>query len=254
MSESIESYLDDVRAEAWGEHVYPRPAIDELAAPPLNGAFSRVSRVYERELRQTAKERVMTVRVADESIQAASKARDTAYQLLDKMPFGTRAQRYGLQTIIAELDKVLGPDLVREADSTGKALKALPFEERKRMLDALDSVQKVIDERGGGQPPMILVVEDEFPAILETAARKRGVHVVTERDAAAERMSDYLTQLGVDPDETFEGDSRTTAQILADVALSADGPVEVGSPEHQASERLTVALMAKSDVARGEGE
>jgi hypothetical protein len=249
--ESIKSYLDDVRAEAWSEHVYPRPAVDELAAPPLDGAFSRVARVYERELRRTAEERSMTVRVADESLQAASRARDTAYQMLDWEP-GFTPERYGLQVIIAELDKVLGPDLVREADPTGKVLKPLPFTERKRMLDA---VQKMIDERGGeqGSSRTILIVEDEVGPILKKAQemRTRGV---TERNAAAERMSDYLTQLGVNPHETFEGDSRTTAQILADAALAGDGPVEVGSPEHQASERLIVAQMAKGDVARGEGE
>jgi hypothetical protein len=171
MSESIESYLDDVRAEAWSEHVYPRPAVDALAAPPLDGAFSRVARVYERELRRTAEERTTTVRVADESLQAASKARDVAYEMLDQLVSGP--EREDVLRIIAELDKVLGPDLVREADPTGEVLKPLPFDERKRILDALDMVQQVVDARGGGQPPYIVIVEDEFPAILKQARKQR---------------------------------------------------------------------------------
>jgi hypothetical protein len=170
--ESIKKYLDDVQAEAWSEHIYPRPAVGSLAAPPMDGAFIRAARVYERELRRTAEERTTTVRVADESLQAASKARDVAYEMLEQL-INPCPEREDVLRIIAELNKVLGPDLVREADPTGKVLKPLPFDERKRVLDALDMVQQVVDERGGGQPPYIVIVEDEFPAILEQARKQR---------------------------------------------------------------------------------
>lgn len=238
-----ETYLHRIRAEAW-------KALIAAKGDPAQ-VFAAAAEVYERELREH-----FDASDADFAgdFEHLARARTNVRQMIDAASFGT-PEHYGLQMILSDLDAVLGPDLLREADPTGEILKPLPLAERKRMLDALDMVQKVVDERGGGQPPYIVIVEDEMGPILEEAAmRKRGVRVVTERDAAAERMSDYLTQLGVDPDETFEGDARTTAQILADVALSAGGPVEVGSPEHQASERLTVALMAKGDVERGEGE
>jgi hypothetical protein len=169
--ESIKEYLDDVQAEAWSEHIYPRPAVGSLAAPPMDGAFIRAARVYERELRRTAEERVMTVRVADESLQAASKARDVAYEMLSQLVSGP--EREDVLRIVAELDKVLGPDLVREADPTGEVLKPLPFDERKRMLDVLDRVQEVVDARGSGQPPLIIVVEDEMGPLLEKARQMR---------------------------------------------------------------------------------
>jgi hypothetical protein len=243
-----ESYLHRVQAEAWTAIMKAYSSTGDAGQ-----IFAAVAEVYERELRKAAEQRAVAEQGHAAIFNGAFDTRVVAYEMLDQLS-SPCPEREDVQRIIAELDSVLGPDLLREADPSGEILKPLPLAERKRMLDTLDSVQKVIDERGSGQPPLIVIVEDEFPALLEAAARKRGVHVVTERDAAAERMSDYLTQLGVDPDETFEGDSRTTAQILADAALAADGPVEVGSPEHQASERLTVALMAKGDVARGEGE
>jgi hypothetical protein len=170
--ESIKEYLDDVQAEAWSEHIYPRPAVGSLAAPPMDGAFIRAARVYERELRRTAEERTTTVRVADESLQAASKARDVAYEMLEQL-INPCPEREDVLRIIAELDKVLGPDLVRAADPTGEMLRPVPFEDRKRILDVLDRVQDVVDARGGGQPPYIVIVEDEFPAILEQARKQR---------------------------------------------------------------------------------
>jgi hypothetical protein len=242
-----ETYLHGIRAEAWDAIMKAYSSTGDAGQ-----IFAAVAEVYERELRKAAEQRAAAEEGHAAIFNGAFDARVVAYEMLDQLS-SPCPEREDVQRIIAELDKVLGPDFVREADPTGKTLKSLPFAERKRMLDAFDSAQKMIDERGTGQPPLILIVEDEVGPLL-AASRKRGVHVVSERDAAAERMSDYLTQLGVDPDETFEGDSRTTAQILADVALSAGGPVEVGSPEHQASERLTVALMAKGDVERGEGE
>jgi hypothetical protein len=242
-----ETYLRRIRNKAW-------QAILAASGTPEQ-VFAAAAEVYERELRDATEGRVEAEKGHAVIFRGAFDARVVAYEMLDQLS-SPCPEREDVQRIIAELDKVIGPDFVREADPTGKTLKSLPFAERKRMLDALDAVQKMVDERGGKQPPLIVIVEDEVGPLMEAArqARSKGVHVVSERDAMAERMSDYLTQLGVDPDETFEGDSRTTAQILADVALAADGPVEVGSPEHQASERMIVAQMAKGDVARGEGE
>lgn len=198
MSESIESYLDDVRTEAWSEHVYPRPAVDELAAPPLDGAFSRVARVYERELRRTAEERVMTVRVADESLQAASKARDIAYELRFREPDESTA-REELDRLIAELDKVLGPDLVREADPTGEVLKPLPFEERKRMLDsmidspvrpdyvrAVQNALELAEARGDRQPPTIIIVEDEASKLMADRGPRAPGYFIDEAAGTTE--------------------------------------------------------------------
>jgi hypothetical protein len=255
-----ETYLHAVRAEAWA-------AI--LAAKGDPGqVFAAAAEVYERELRDAIEGRVEAEKGHASIFSGAFDARIVAYEMLDQLS-SPCPEREDVQRIIAELDKVIGPDFVREADPTGKVLKSLPYEQRKQMLDALDMVQQVVDERGGKQPPLILIVEDEVGPLMEAAAmRKRGVHVVTERDAmaepvnlrpftrdeVAERLSDYLTQLGIDPDEIFEGDPRTTAQILADVALAADGSmaVEVGSPEHRVAERVHVAEMSAQDIARGE--
>jgi hypothetical protein len=129
---STDEELRALRVEAL--YAFRRAAITTQDA---GQAFAGGAEVYERELRKATEGRVMTVTVADEGLQAASRARDTAYQMLDREPDFT-PESYGLQVIIAELDKVLGPDLVREADPTGKVLKPLPYEDRKRMLAALD--------------------------------------------------------------------------------------------------------------------
>jgi hypothetical protein len=229
-----ETYLRGIRRRAW-------QAILAASGTPEQ-VFAAAAEVYERELLSR-----MSLEGTAEFLGLIADVRDAVYRARDTVGNDPADDYARLGGIIDSLDSVLGPDLLREADPTGEILKPLSLAERKRALDVLDSVQKVIDERGGGQPPYIVIVEDETGPLLEAAKKRR------ERDAAAERMSDYLTQLGVDPDETFEGDTRTTAQILADVALKPDGPVEVGSPEHQASERLIVAQMAKSDVDRGEG-
>lgn len=129
---STDEELRELRVEAL--YAFRRAAITTQDA---GQAFAGGAEVYERELRKATEERVMTVRVADESLQAASKARDIAYELRFREPDESTA-REELDRLIAELDKVLGPDLVREADPTGEVLKPLPYEDRKRMLDALD--------------------------------------------------------------------------------------------------------------------
>lgn len=174
-----ETYLRRIRAKAW-------QAILAATGTPEQ-VFATAAEVYERELRSR-----MSLEGTAEYFRAISDAREAAYEVLDGMdPERPMAER--LRELIAGLDEVLGPDLVREADPTGEVLKPLPYEQRKQMLDA---VQQVTDERGGERPPMILIVEDEVGPVMEAGRKRR------ERDAAAERMSDYLTQLGVDPDET----------------------------------------------------
>lgn len=219
-----ETYLHKTRAEAWDAFMKRYSSTGDAGQ-----IFAAAAEVYERELRVHLDVDEASDRDYAAELRAVSEARDLAYEVLDELdPERPMAAR--LRRLITQLDKLLGPDLVREADPTGTVLKSLPYEQRKRMLDAIDSGPKVI----------------EVPEPLE-------LHRL-DRDEVAERLSDYLTQLGIDPDETFEGDPRTTAQILADVAL-AEGSVavEVGSPEHQAAERVTVAQMAAEDVARGEG-
>src|SRR3954465_865402 len=152
-----ETYLHAVRAEAWA-------AI--LAAKGDPGqVFAAAAEVYERELRDATEGRVEAERGHAVIFSGAFDARVVAYEMLDQLS-SPCPEREDVQRIIAELDKVLGPDFVREADPTGKTLKSLPFAERKRMLDAFDSAQKMIDERGTGQPPLILIVEDEMGPLL----------------------------------------------------------------------------------------
>lgn len=209
---AAEEDFRDLRAEAWVEYIYPRVAVANLAEPPIGCGFIRAARVYERELAAlTSANEVSDHDYADE-MRAVSEARDIAYEMLSQLVSGP--EREDVLRIVAKLDEVLGADLVREADPTGEVLQPLPFEQRRRMLEALDSAQKVAQERDAGQPPLILVMEDEGHLLLDEVRRRR------QRDAAAERMSDYLMQLGVDPNESFEGDPRTTAQFLADAAMA----------------------------------
>lgn len=247
-----EKYLHKIRAEAWDAFMQRYSSTGDAGQ-----IFAVAAEVYERELRTRMSQAACT----DEFYEAIGRARDNAHQMLADEPMLT-ARRYGLQSIIDELDKVLGPDLVREADPTGQVLRPLAYEERKRLLDAipdgplspeheqaardiLDSVEQLIEARGGERSAKIIILEDEMAPILAKAREHK-------RDATAERLSDYLTQLGVNPDETFEGDTRTTAQILADVALDS-GPIEVGGPEHVVAVRLVAALMTRQAGTR-EGE
>lgn len=219
-----EKRLHELRAKAW--EAFRQGLVSGADAPQL---FARASEVYERELSDRIDADQASDRDYADDVRSLTRARTNVQQMIDSQKFGA-AEHYGLQMVLADLNAVLGPDLLREADPTGKVLKALPFEERKRMLDAIDSGTKAIE-----------VLE---PVNLRPLSR----------DEVAERLSDYLTQLGIDPDETFEGDVRTTAQILVDVALATDGSVavQVGSPEHQVAERVHVAEMSTQDVARGE--
>lgn len=178
---SDERYLDAIHAEAWSEHIYPRAAVDKLAEPPLTGTFARTSRVYERELIKQLDERAAVAQGASKIFEAVSRARDIAYEMLDQL-VNPCPERTDVERIVAELDKILGPDLVREADPTGKVLKPLPYDERKRILEAMiDSSPKpeyveavrwareLAEARGTGEPPLILVVEDEMGPLLEKA-------------------------------------------------------------------------------------
>lgn len=197
MSAEHEQYLRALGAEAWNA------LIDATGDP--GQVFAAVVEVYERELRAHHDADQTSDRDYADEIQTISRARTNVQQMVDAATFGT-SEHYGLQMILADLNEVLGPDLLREADPTGEALKQLPLAERKRMLDALDSVQKVIDERGSGQPPLIVIVEDEMSPIMERARQ-----------------------------------------------LREEGPLEVGSPEHDAFCHEQTAKTAAEDVARGEG-
>lgn len=145
-----EKQLHELRAQAWDAFMkaYARTA-------DAGQIFAAVAEVYEGELRTGFSIDEASDRDYADEIRDISRARDLAYEELDSAPSDR------LQSIIAELDKVLGPDLVREADPTGKFLKSLPFEERKRILDAIDSGSKVI------------FVEDEMGPILDKARRLR---------------------------------------------------------------------------------
>lgn len=171
---SEEEGFRDLRAEAWSEFIYPRTAVANLAEPPVDCGFIRAARVYERELAAVISANADSDRDYADELRVISEARLNAYQMLDALPpDDLTPERYGLTQIINLLDKVLGPDLVREADPTGQVLKSLPYERRKRMLDALDSAQKLAKEHDGEPPQLILIVEDEMGPILEKAKQLR---------------------------------------------------------------------------------
>jgi len=225
-----ETYLHGIRTEAWDAFMKAYSSTGDSGQ-----IYAAAAEVYERELRAQLDTKVTSDRDYTESLRSLTRIRKTVQQMIDGVTYGTTdlalVHRTDLDAVLGDVSAVLGPDLLREADSTGEILKELPFEQRKAMLDAIDGGPKAIEGSDG----------------REQLRR-------FDRDAIAERLSDYLTQLGVDPDETFEGDPRTTAQILADVTLSGEPTsIEVGSPDHQAIERMVVAQMAAEDVARGEG-
>lgn len=254
-----EKYLHKIRAEAWDAFMQRYSSTGDAGQ-----IFAAAAEVYERELRTHLDIDEASDRDYTDELRAVSEARDIAYEMLSQLVSGP--EREDVLRIVAKLDEVLGPDLVREADPTGQVLRPLAYEERERLLDAipdgplspeheraargiLDSVEQLIEAQGGKRPTKIIILEDEVGPILAKAREHK-------RDATAERLSDYLTQLGVNPDETFEGDTRTTAQILADVALDS-GPIEVGGSEHVAVVRLVAALMTRqtesAEPAWGEG-
>lgn len=153
-----ETYLRETMAEAWEAY---RLSLGKTQTQ----AFAVAVHPFERELRALLSANEASDRDYADEMRAVSRARDLAYEEMDSAPSDR------LQSIIAELDKVLGTDLVREADPTGKVLKSLPYDERKALLDAIP-----------------------------------------------------------------------------------DGPLEVGSPEHDAFCMDQTAKMAAEDVARGEGQ
>lgn len=167
----LEMRLRAIRAEAWA-------AILAAHGDPSQ-VFAAAAEVYERELRLHASVDAASDADWEKEVRAISKARDIAYEMLDQL-VNFCPERTDVERIIAELDKVLGPDLVREADPTGQVLKSLPFDERKRMLDALDMVQDVVDERGSGQPPLILILEDEMGPILEVGSPEHDAFCMEE--------------------------------------------------------------------------
>lgn len=210
--EEQQRYLDAVRAEAWTEHIYPRVAVGSRTEPAPSGCFARTSAVYERELRSKLDERAAVARGAANIFQAVSQARDVAYEMLDQLVSGP--EREDVLRIVAELDKVLGPDLVREADPTGKVLKSLPFDERKRILDAFD-------REDTGQP--IIIVEDEFPKLLREH-HKRLVEVSCSRCSG----------------QAFAYDGVVQRHRMPNTGIRCDG--------------AGTTLTANEDVVRGEGE
>jgi hypothetical protein len=164
----VQRYLDAVRAEAWSEHLYPRTAVGEFAEPPLDSGFVRTVAVYERELRDKMELGDAIVLGSSKTLRVMSEARDIAYEMLDQLS-SPCPEREDVQRIIAKLDEVLGPDLVREADPGGLVLKPLSSDERRKILDR---VQKMAEERGA-QPSTIIIVEDEMGPILERVRQRR---------------------------------------------------------------------------------
>jgi hypothetical protein len=124
-----EKYLRETMAEAW-------EAYRLSLGLTHTQAFSAAAAVYERELRAQLSADDASDRDYAEEIRSISRARSNVQQMIDAAEFGT-AEHYGLQMILSDLNAVLGPDLVREADPTGEVLKALPYEQRKAMLDAI---------------------------------------------------------------------------------------------------------------------
>jgi hypothetical protein len=177
-----EKHLHGLRAEAWD-------AFRAMLGRPHTQAFAAAADVYERELRALLSADAESDRDYVDEMQHLTRARKNVQQMIDAIPFGT-AEHYGLQMILADLNAVLGPDLLREADPTGEVLKELPFEERRRMLDAipdgpldpeheraaremLGAAQRMIEERGGEQPPFIVIVLDEAGPLFEKARKQR---------------------------------------------------------------------------------
>lgn len=124
-----ETYLREIMAEAWEAY---RLSLGKTQTQ----AFSVAVHPYERELRVLLSADAASDRDYMDEMRAVSTARDIAHEVLDELD-PDRPMAVRLRALVAELNKVLGPDLVREADPTGKALKSLPYEERKAMLDAI---------------------------------------------------------------------------------------------------------------------
>jgi hypothetical protein len=124
-----EDYLRKIKAEAWDAY---RLSLGRTQTQ----AFSVAVHPFERELRVLLAANEASDRDYADEMRAISTARDIAHEVLDELdPDRPMAAR--LHSLVVELDKVLGPDLVREADPTGKVLKSLPYDERKAMLDAI---------------------------------------------------------------------------------------------------------------------
>lgn len=204
-----EKYLQSIRAEAWEAF---RQAL--VSGADVRQLFAHAAEVYERELRNP-----MALAGAEEFFRTINEARDILRKSLDRDLSWDQSLRKLLARAATELDAVL----VREIDPTGQALKPLPFDERKRLLDTwtagpstsegekrarqmLETVQRLIKERGAEQPPAIIVMEDEAGPIFEKARQLRG-------------------------------------KLL-----------EVSSPEHDAFCMEETAKMAAEDVARDEGQ
>lgn len=156
--EDHERYLCGLKHQAWAEFNHPRV---NFVDPPQ--AFARAAKVYEDELTRKTDHDIVMAKGAGVWLHAMTEARDTAHQMLDKHT-ELDADCYSLQRIIAALDSVLGPDLVREADPTGTVLKPLSHADRKALLDALDEA----DRRS--HPKMIMIVEDEASQLLGEAS------------------------------------------------------------------------------------
>lgn len=169
-----ETYLRETRAEAWDAFMKAYSSTGDAGQ-----IFAAAAEVYERELRVHLDVDEASDRDYAAELRSLTRARDHVHQMIDAATFGT-PEHLALQMILSDLESVLGPDLVREADPTGTVLTSLPYEQRKRMLDALPDgpldpeheraaremlgvAQKVIEERGGQQPPFIplLIVEDQ---------------------------------------------------------------------------------------------
>lgn len=213
----IEFYMRGLRSRAWAEFIYPR---SDILDPTQ--AFARAVKVYEDELEH---ERALTAQLSSSYLRVMSQARDVAYEMLDQL-VNPCPEREDTLRIIAELDKVLGPDLVREADPTGTVLKPLPHADRKAMLDTLDMVeerkQALGDHVDEGELTMIVIDEDILTAderkrMLETLnglghdTRKIGVFV--ERDRREQQVAHT----------TFEGVGGAEA-LLRGPQREEDGP------------------------------
>jgi hypothetical protein len=154
VSEEFEERLLATRTEAYA--AFSKAVEDRRPLPQI---FAIGAEAYEAELRLTASTTEAADRDFAEDMRALDRVRANAQQMNDAATVGT-PEHFGLQMILADLDKVLGPDLVREADPSGEVLKSLPYDERKRMLAAFD-------REDTGQA--IIVMVDECGPLLERA-------------------------------------------------------------------------------------
>lgn len=167
-----ETYLRETRAEAWDAFMKAYSSTGDAGQ-----IFAAAAEVYERELRGRLDVDEASDRDYAADLRSLTQARTNVQQMIDKAEFGT-PEHFGLQMILADLEAVLGPDLVREVDPTGTVLTALPYEQRKRMLNALpDGPLDPEHERAaremlglGRTPGVFVVTEEEAHQALEVGS------------------------------------------------------------------------------------